>query len=98
MATGGANARPRAQEYCPCKADVFEALPAKLAPGGGPSDHYWALVAACDLLVRTATDRKLQSARKSIVVVSPFAAPVPAVGEPLLVRPTTARVSPSLPV
>jgi hypothetical protein len=65
------------QGYSPCRAEVFESLPEKLVSGHGPSDHYYAFVAACDLLVRTVQDRKLQAARKSIIVVSPFVAPIP---------------------
>lgn len=76
------------QEFAPCKATTFQALPTKLAPGtaGNPSDHYYALVAACDLLVRTVRDRKLTSARKSIVMVSPFVAPIDAIEDDTLVR------------
>ena len=47
-------------------------LPHALSPGSNESDHWSALVVAVDLLVRTVNDRKLQSARKCIVVVSPF--------------------------
>jgi hypothetical protein len=73
------------QEYAPCKAATFQNLPALLAPGKTPSDHYYALVTACDLLTRTVQDRKLLSARKSIIVVSPFLAPTPPVQNDILV-------------
>jgi hypothetical protein len=73
------------QEYCPCHAEVFESLPQLLVPGHGPSQHFDALVAACDLLVRTVQDRRLQAARKSIVIVSPFAEAIDPVDMPTMV-------------
>lgn len=88
------------QSFAPSTKTTFQGVESSLKVGSNEADHYYALVAACDLLTRTVQDRKLQAARKSIVLVSPFAAATAPVDGDTMVRavaPDVHRSRPSFP-
>ena len=70
----------------PADVRVLAALPKRVLAGSGTSDFFSALTVAADLLKRTAEDRKLASARKSIIIASPFTATIEPVTDDVLVR------------
>lgn len=76
------------QEFGPCDVDTFSRIPQRIVAGSNPSDHFFALTTAADLLKRTVAARKLGAARKSIVFASPFVEEVPSIPDDQLVRPS----------
>lgn len=77
----------------PADIKTLALLPKRVVAGSGTSDFFSALTVAADLMKRTAEDRKLTSARKCIVIASPFSAVIEPVEDALLVRCTpTCRV------
>lgn len=76
------------QEFAPCSVHTFARIPQRVVAGTKPSDHFFALATAADLLKKTVTARKLAAARKSIVIASPFVEEVPAIPDEHLVQPS----------
>jgi len=75
----------------PADVKTLALLPKRVVAGSGPSDFFSALTVAADLLKRTAEDRKLTAARKSIVIASPFSTVIEPVDDALLVRRSPTR-------
>lgn len=66
--------------------EAFSRIQQRVVAGNKPSDHFFALTTAADLLKRTVATRKLGAARKAIVFASPFVEEVPAIPDDQLAR------------
>lgn len=86
------------QEFAPCSVDTFTRVQQRVVEGSKPSDHFFALTTAADLLKKTVSARKLGAARKAIVFASPFVEEVPAIPDDQLVRATSVYFTASLSV